>query len=275
MPRDPSELPPASQPPHVPYAGPTTPKIDRYEVQHDILNEPLYAPPAGTWDPNQDIRREPGLAAASTVENTVWDEPGLDPSLTGTPDAAQITYARWLVRHISQTNAAKSWLVAILLALAAGPFAVVGTLLSGGGSVFGIVMLVVIGPLTEELMKTAAIALTVEKKPYLFHSTLQILFCALAAGLAFAAIENLLYIYVYIENPTPTLILWRWTVCVALHTGCSLIAGFGVARVWKDVMKNHTPPKLGLMTPLLITAAVVHGVYNASALLIEMTGIFE
>ena len=51
-------------------------------------------------------------------------------------------------------------------------------------------------------MKVAMATYVVEKRPYLFTSTAQIMFAGLAAGLSFASIENLLYLGVYIPHPT-------------------------------------------------------------------------
>ena len=68
------------------------------------------------------------------------------------------------------------------------------------------------------------------------------------------------------------MILWRWTACVALHTVCSFIAGLGAARVWRHVWRDHAPPRLSLALPFVTAAAVTHGLYNATALVLELSG---
>jgi RsiW-degrading membrane proteinase PrsW (M82 family) len=167
---------------------------------------------------------------------------------------------------------ARSWGLTLLIALAAGPWAVAGALFNGGQSLSGVLMLTVVGPLTEELMKVAGVVLVVERWPYAFRSTAQILLCCVAGGLAFAAIENLLYIHVYVAHPTPRFVMWRWTVCVALHTACSLIAGLGAVRVWRELWRKRSPPRLSLAFPFLIAATITHGLYNATAYVLELIG---
>ena len=99
---------------------------------------------------------------------------------------------------------------------------------------------------------------------------MQIVICALAGGLVFAVIENFLYLHVAIKNPPEWLIYWRWTVCVALHTGCSLIAGLGLMRIWADTTVNRVRPRLSLGSPLLLTAVIIHGCYNGFAVILSL-----
>jgi hypothetical protein len=237
----------------IPYAQPDTP------IPRDI-------------DPKQDIRNEPIAFAPATAEHSVWDEPGLTPTLAGRPSAHDVTYATWLDQNRARWGLGKSWALTLGLALVAGPFAIVGAFWNSGATIFSILMMVVIGPVTEEIMKVAAPTLVVEKLPFAFRSSVQIVLCAFAGALAFAAIENLLYIYVYVKNPTPSFIAFRWTVLVALHTGCSLIASIGIARVWRDVWQRRAAPRLSLAFPFLVTAIVIHGGYNGTVLILSTLG---
>ena len=119
-------------------------------------------------------------------------------------------------------------------------------------------------------MKIAAALYVVELKPYLFRSPVQILICVLAGGLVFSVLENLLYQYVYISDPTPELLRWRWTVCVALHVGCSCIAGLGLRRIWLTTWRCKTQPQIALAYPYIVIAVIVHGSYNGFATLLDM-----
>ncbi len=157
------------------------------------------------------------------------------------------------------------------MALAAGPFAVLGALLGTGDALLAIVLITVVGPVTEEIMKIALPLWVVERRPYLFRNSAQIALCGAFSGLAFAALENVLYLEIRIPNPPAALVQWRWTVCVALHMGCSRIAAMGVQRVWRETMQSLTRPKLALAMPYVVTAIVVHGSYNALAVLLEYT----
>lgn len=209
------------------------------------------------------------------IEHSVWDEPGLSRELSGDPALLGhgMTYAAWLARRQRQTSRATQWLVTLALVSAAGGWGILGAifarLFGGGPSAAGVVMLTVVGPLTEEIMKVALALWVVEKRPFLFGSSLQILLCAAAGGAMFAVTENLLYLNVYVPNPSPLLVTWRWTVCLGLHTLCSLIAGVGLLRMWRETMLTHQRPRLTTAAPLLTTAMVLHGLYNGAALLLE------
>ena len=94
----------------------------------------------------------------------------------------------------------------------------------------------------------------------------------MAGGLIFAAVENVMYLNYLIPKPSADIIQWRWTVCTALHMGCSLVAGFGLIRIWRRTMANQTRPQLALGSPLFCTAIVLHGLYNGLAKLLHLTG---
>jgi len=206
------------------------------------------------------------------VEHSVWDEPGLSHELAGGVPEDGVTYGRWLEERLSEVDARRSWATVLIIVLAAGPFAVLGTLMGVGGGSWGIVILVVMGPVAEEVMKIALPLWVVERRPFLFRSAAQILVCALLGGLAFAAIENLVYLHVYVPDPPPGLVRWRWTVCMALHACCSVVAALGLVKVWRDTWQRRARPRLHLAYPYMVLAVVLHGAYNALAIVLEVTG---
>jgi len=253
------------------------------EDPHSIENEPHlsaanFAPDPSEANAAQQLRREQIAATeADAVEHTVWSEPALAAELTGEPDEHQVTYRRWLTKNIDQTTWLQSLSTMLLVALAAGPWAVLGALYVGtvSGSVFGILMLTVLGPVAEEVAKVAAALWVVEKRPFLFQSLWQIFLCAACGGLAFAAIENLLYLYVYVPKHTPEFVHFRWTVCVFLHVSCSLVAGVGLARIWDNAIRNLHPPRLALGVPWFVIAMVGHGLYNLTVIVASAAGWFD
>jgi hypothetical protein len=203
------------------------------------------------------------------VEHTVWDEPGLAPATAADRPVDALTFSSWLTARIAETSYGYSWLATFGIALAAGPWALLGTFTGGGQSFAGLLMVTVFGPVLEEMMKIAAALWVVEKRPFLFRSPAQIVVCVLVSGLVFAAIENVLYIEVYTEDPSELLIQWRWSVCVALHMGCSLVAGLGLMRIWGRTMKRRTRPRLALGAGYMVAAMVIHGAYNSFAVLLS------
>jgi len=205
------------------------------------------------------------------VEHTVWDEPALSGELIEEiPDSA-LTYEKWLNENIKKTSSGKSWLICFLLTLAAGPWAIVGAFMLAfqGHGGYGATAVVIFGPVIEEMLKISSPLVIIEKKPYLFKSARQIFICCLFSGILFACIENLLYLFIYVSNPKPLLILWRWTACVFLHSGCTAISSIGLIRIWSNTVENHARPRLPLMAKYVIAACIIHGVYNLMAIFLN------
>jgi hypothetical protein len=211
----------------------------------------------------------PPTPAPADPRASVWDEPAQ------AHDPKGPTYATWLAEKIASTSGVRTWWVTLALALAAGPWGVFGSLLGGQGSFAGLVTLVVVAPLVEELMKTAAVAVVIETRPYLFKFRSQVLLACVAGGLGFAAIENLLYLNVYIDSPSDFVRQWRWLVCTGLHITCSAVVGLGLSRVWHRTVTDRAPADLNRATPWLIAGVVVHGTYNALAVGMEWGGLFD
>ncbi|TWT86762.1 hypothetical protein Mal64_35920 [Pseudobythopirellula maris] len=221
------------------------------------------------------IRRERESAPEDeAVEHTVWDEPALAGAEAPTND--EFTYSRWLERRIAETSLAKSCWATLLVALAAGPWGVIGALTSGmtgaAGSWSNLLAVALVAPVTEEITKLAVALWVVEKKPYLFKSMGQIVLCAFAGGAMFAVIENLIYIFVYVPEGNDAFRAWRWTVCTALHVGCSFIAGVGLIRIWDQTMRTRRRPELAHGMPFFAMAMIGHGLYNVGVTVAEAGG---
>jgi hypothetical protein len=58
-------------------------------------------------------------------------------------------------------------------------------------------------------------------------------------------------------------------VCVLLHTGCSLLAAGGVARIREASLRGGVPPALETGAPRILLAVVLHGLYNFLAILLD------
>lgn len=204
--------------------------------------------------------------APEVAEHEVWSEPGLLPDARPA-DPAQ-TYAGQLRARWLSASPAQSWCAVLGLALAAGPFAILSAFMKSSAPGF-VLAAVVVAPLVEELGKAAAPLITLKRWPYRFVSGAQPVLVCVASGLVFAAIENLLYLHVYVRDPSPALAAWRWSVCTALHVGCSLIAGLGLRRVWLAARAGCSRPDISGASAYLITAITLHGAYNAVALVLQ------
>jgi len=153
---------------------------------------------------------------------------------------------------------------------AAGPLAIISVLAyqfhgfgaEGAGKFFKAVFL---APPAEEFAKIATPLFILARFPWRWARGSHLVFACMFSGLLFAVIENLLYLFVYIENPSARVVVWRWTVCVAVHVSCSTLAGFGLLRVWRGTYKEFARPNAVLAFPAVAAAMVMHGIYNAAA----------
>ncbi len=245
---------------------------------HDVATEPHLSAlpvrqPVAPVEPPLTIQT--GASESKNGPMSVWDEPTTASVLAGSPDADAVTYASWLADGQRRTTWGKSWLVVLLAALAAGPWGVIGAFSGSMGigyQFLGILAAVLVAPVVEEITKTAIAQTILEIRPFLFKHPAQLILVGLAGGLSFAVIENLIYLHVYIDDPSPGLVLWRWTVCVALHMVCSGIASIGLAISWRDGMNNRRRPRIADAFYWLMTAMIVHGVYNAFAVALSLGG---
>lgn len=208
---------------------------------------------------------DPNLSPADSV----WMEPGQSPEGAG---KGQQLYETWILGQKAKQTFLSTWSRTLLLSLFAGPLAIFTTFFTGHPGA-GILLLVVAGPLIEEIGKVLLPLMVMEKNPAKFRCRLQLILCAAAGGLVFSVIENFIYLKIYFPDAGAELIRWRWSVCVLLHTGCSLVAGMGLAKAWKESDQNLQMPKLDTAAPLMITAVVLHGIYNFLAL--WMNSVFE
>lgn len=218
-----------------------------------IFHEPHLRPPA------------PAPQNRDAPLDSVWMEPIHHPAGS---EKGSDPYAVWLRREKSLHRSGLAWARAFGMALLAGPLAVASALLTRHPGM-GLLVVVVAGPLIEEIGKILLPLMVMERNPARFTHRLQLILCAVASGLVFACVENLLYLRVYIPDPGALLITWRWTVCVALHSGCSLLAGMGLAKIWHRARQTESPPRMETGLPLILTAVVIHGAYNLFAVLIN------
>lgn len=233
-----------------------------------VFDEPQYQPGPFAADPSQHTADQ--RPAGRALNDSVWAEPDRAPQITGRPaDPSRDLYARWLIEHRHATPWWESWAVTVGLALCAGPLAIATAFIGSGQSMLMLLVIVFFAPACEEMAKILAALMMVEHKPYIFRSPVQILLCTATGGFVFACIENLVYLHIYVPNPSHALVMWRWSVCIALHTGCSIIAGMGVLRIWRNTMQHLRRPGTELGVPLFITAMIIHGSYNLAAVLIE------
>ncbi len=262
------ETPSGASPCEVPRCG----ESKRPETDASVFAEPWMQAtvhPADSDDPG------PLLPTSSQVseDQSVWDEPGLSSALAGETPSDALTWYRWYVEQLAATSGWQTWLTTLAVVLVGGVFAVFGTFATQsvyGGTLIGAI---VVGPTAEEIMKIALPLWLVEKRPWLYRHHIQILVSTWASGMAFAAVENLFYLNMYVSNPSPGLVTWRWTVCVLLHSGCSTVAGIGVCRIRRQSRQKRRAPALADGARWIVAAIVIHGIYNGTVTLMEVSGL--
>ena len=201
------------------------------------------------------------------IRDSVHSEP-----MYGTADGAPDAFADWFRRGGAASSRAGSLAMTVLAGLLAGPFAIIGALMSGQQTAVGLLYIVVFGPVTEELLKQSGMIYLLERRPYRFFSPWQFALGAVISAAVFASFENLIYRHVYLSALPPDRLLvvsaFRWTVCTALHLGCSLVASMGLVRVWRRVQDTQRPADLSAGYPCFLAAMVIHGVYKLFAALL-------
>jgi RsiW-degrading membrane proteinase PrsW (M82 family) len=233
-----------------------------------IEHEPALSGGPCQPDPAE-LRAAPGGGPPSELEalrDSVADEPALpqhrDPS----------QWSEWLNRKRSQCTLPGNLGVTVLAAVVGGPFAVLGALMAGqqgaGPMIYGIVL----APVIEELLKQSGMTFLLEKRPYRLFAAWQFVFAGVVSGLAFGAIENLVYAgrlaAVLSAREFAQLIAFRWVVCTPLHATWAAVASLGLIRVWKRQVRDGRPADLSAAFPFFVVAMVLHGAYNAWAMLL-------
>ena len=266
------KLPSKDKSPYAPPNSISKQSGDHINVDPSVFSEPWMNAQTQRFESNKEPLEGVEIAAGQVdPENSVWDEPGLSRQLSGDMPKDAVTWLSWFREQADKTTAWTSWGVTLAVASASGFCAILGSLFLQFGTPNQFLLVVVAGPITEEIMKVALAVWICEKRPWLFRSKIQILICGLASGLVFAALENVMY--TSFGDLTPELVLWRWTVCVLLHVTCSLIASIGVAKVWTEFQRQQRMPQLSDGAPWFVAAMVLHGTYNFVMTMLQVAGL--
>ena len=169
--------------------------------------------------------------------------------------------------------------LSVLAGVAGGLFAVPAVFLDtfgsslGFGIVVGALILVVIGPFTEETLKQSGAVFQLEKMRGSIRHGWQFFLSGALGGAVFGVLENLIYQYIYLRNLSPEkladVMAFRWTICTALHILCTVISSMGLRRVWRESLAKERPFRLSDAFPWFAAATAVHGLYNLSMLLLD------
>ena len=151
------------------------------------------------------------------------------------------------------------------LCAASGLFAILCAFAKGALG-FGLLAVAVGAPVVEETAKVVLPLMCLEKEPWRFRGVSSIALTCLCS------IENLLYFHVYIpkDKLTAGIIQYRLTVCTLMHVACTMISTCGLARAWREAKKGLSAFSTPTVTPYLVVAMVIHGLYNAVAMIFSL-----
>ncbi len=219
------------------------------------------------------IGGEPALAGAPQASGVGADAIGGEAALAGVPEAVRDKARMDAVLRGKWEAPARKGVELSLLGLyaASGLFALICTFAKGALG-FGLFAVAAGAPVVEEMAKVVLTLMLLEKEPWRFRSAGAIVLSCLVSALVFATVENMLYLNVYIpENKLTAGIIWyRLTVCTMLHLCCTAISSCGLAKAWRNARECLRTFSASTVTPYLVVAMVVHGLYNTFAVLFSL-----
>ena len=209
---------------------------------------------------------EPVSSEGKTAEEMYYSSAAFEPGSSLKPSEQ---YVRTFQQETTSHSMIFCLLTTLCCGIAGGLIAVPIMFIQGNVSWFILLMLVVIGPFTEETLKQSGMIFQLEKLQGTVHSGWQFFLAGTMGGLVFGTLENLLYQYVYLHKlPADRLagiMAFRWTVCLFLHVSCTWVSAFGLKKVWQESRKRGIPCQIADAFPWFALAMMIHGLYNLAA----------
>jgi hypothetical protein len=157
-------------------------------------------------------------------------------------------------------------------------FALIGGLLGILGAVAeelqaGLLSFVLAGVI-EESLKPAGIYIVLLKWPWALRGRLYTAAFTALSGLVFGVIEACVYVFVYFPDKGGDFVLYRFTVPLVLHTGCSFLFGLGIVPQLID-WANGLAKFPRVSRNFFIAAMTIHGGFNLTAVILELAGVIS
>lgn len=134
-------------------------------------------------------------------------------------------------------------------------------------------MAVLVAPAIEEICKPIAIVLLLDKRPHWLRRRSEVFVLALLSAAVFATLENVLYVFAYAPDAGPDFMLWRFTVCTALHLTASGVFGLGLAKMWQHQRTHGGGFDIDVCFRYYVVAVVLHAAYNGTVMLLHLTDV--
>lgn len=209
----------------------------------------------------------PGESEMEHVLHSIYSEPHLADNF----DADETELAQLIQHERAGSSPLALAGVVLLVALLAGPVSILGTMTAGNRGYIGSLYLVAGGPVIEEMMKLGGLLYLLEKRPWYITHGWQIVVAACVSAFLFGIIENLVYGGIYLaglsNTARATLMEFRWSVTVLLHTGATFIGAMGLRKAWQKTIARGRLFDSQIAEPYIAAAVIIHGGYNALSLL--------
>lgn len=163
--------------------------------------------------------------------------------------------------------------LAVSLAVLGGLIGILGAFIEEGKSLNPFLPFIV-APIVEEALKPAGVYFILGKYQRLLRSQLYTAFLCALAGVSFAVVENLVYLYIYIPQHSQSLVLYRFTVNVFVHSLTSFILGFGINQSLISSVKGEVPFLKG-SKKFFVIAILIHAIYNTGAFIAQIAGLLN
>jgi len=159
-------------------------------------------------------------------------------------------------------------IVAPLLALGGGIFGILGAFVTEAfhGQILGAYFA---APIIEETLKPSGLYLILAKWPRVLKNQFYTASLAALGGIAFAIIENLVYLHVYIQDPSPRVVLFRYTACVGIHAVCAFIFGLGINQNLLASIRGETK-LLSYGKRFFFSAMALHSLFNIAVTVLQL-----
>jgi hypothetical protein len=164
---------------------------------------------------------------------------------------------------------ARHHLLVLAFALAGGALGVLGAVfeeLRAGGFAF------LAAGVIEEALKPSGVYVVLVKWPWALRGRVYTASMTALSGFVFGVIEALVYVLVYFPDEGSDFVLYRFTVPLIVHSGCSFIFGLGIDRSlvdWANGLASFPQASLRF----IVAAMTLHAGFNLVALVLQVSGV--
>ena len=196
-------------------------------------------------------------------------------ALTGPPPMDSIlptTESPWPgpQQRLTRPMAPIIYLLGVLGGLAGGLAAIYQELMQGQ-----LLTAALIGPAIEEACKPIGVLLILARRPHWLRNRGEVIGMAVMGALIFATLENLLYVHLYHTEGGTDFVVFRYTVCTALHVVATTVLAVGLAKLWRRMHTEGIGFDIDRCMWYYVAAIAIHSAYNITVTILSALGMLE